>query len=44
MDVEFFEKVIENVDFNIDSENGVIMIFLIVILENYFLDMGGYGI
>lgn len=43
-EVDFFDKVIENLVFDVDSDVGMIIVFLFVSLENYFLDVGGYGI
>ncbi|MEO9527111.1 pilus assembly protein [Roseibium sp.] len=41
-DTEFVEQAIGNLEFNVDSENGVISVSSRASLNNYFIDLGGY--
>ncbi|GAB4518439.1 MAG: hypothetical protein Tsb0019_18580 [Roseibium sp.] len=39
---EFLDEAIENLDFVVDSDNGIVTVWSSATLENYFIDMGGY--
>lgn len=41
---EFLDTAIDNLTFTVDSDSGTITVASSANLENYFLDMGGYGI
>ncbi|MEP5420391.1 MAG: pilus assembly protein TadG-related protein, partial [Roseibium sp.] len=43
-DAEFLDKALENLNFVIDSENGTITVSSSATLDNYFIDVGGYGV
>lgn len=43
-DVSWRQIAIDNIDFVIDSDAGEITVFSTAQLDNYFIDMGGYGI
>ncbi|WP_428672679.1 pilus assembly protein TadG-related protein [Roseibium sp.] len=38
----FMEKAIDNLDFTIDSDNGIVTVTSSATLNNYFIDIGGY--
>ncbi|ASP35139.1 pilus assembly protein TadG [Labrenzia sp. VG12] len=40
---EFLEEAIENLDFEVDSDNGTIRVTSSAMLDTYFIDIGGYG-
>ncbi|MGX1499363.1 Flp pilus assembly protein TadG [Labrenzia sp. MBR-25] len=42
-DVEFLDEAIKNLSFVVDAENGTIKVSSFATLDNYFIDMGGYG-
>ncbi|WP_209000999.1 TadE/TadG family type IV pilus assembly protein [Stappia sp. BW2] len=41
--VEFLDEAVKNLDFVVDPENGTIKVSSFATLDNYFIDMGGYG-
>ena len=43
-DAEFLEKAIENLNFDVNSNQGTVSVTSSAALDNYFIDMGGYGI
>lgn len=40
---EFLDEAIENLDFEVDDENGTIRVTSSAMLDTYFIDIGGYG-
>lgn len=40
---EFLDEAIENLDFEVDSDNGTIRVSSSAMLDTYFIDIGGYG-
>lgn len=41
--VEFLDEAIKNLAFTVDSENGIVTVSSKATLNNYFIDIGGYG-
>lgn len=41
-DAEFLDQAIDNLEFEVDSENGFISVASSASLNNYFIDLGGY--
>jgi len=39
---EFLDEAIDNLDFVVDSENGIVTVSATASLNNYFIDLGGY--
>jgi len=41
--VEFLDEAIENLDFDVDADNGTIVVTSSAMLDTYFINIGGYG-
>lgn len=39
---EFLDEAIDNLDFNVDADNGLVTVSSTATLNNYFIDIGGY--